>query len=491
MNFQHEIVQDLATLEGVFYEQPSGEFLEAPVLSGSLTSGGGYADLSWTKPESTIPIIGYHLIVDGVEIEDLISAQTTKYSVDYQVKYDFQVRAIGPTGVRSNVSNTVTITGGGLPDPRVFTYSEYKGASIVWPNLANYDIDSTIEGYNVYISTNTVSPSWTKLNSSTLGTDIRGFTSFVPQVGEETLLAMTYLYDGGQESEKYYKKVKPWADNSKYIFEVIIGKTMVAVNDIFLNYYHGGDWIQKGLLLKDGATVRVFQDGTFGSVAEAKVWIKKWLGIYFNGTTDVVWWNDVINNPSIGKHELRFEMDEANNCSTYKKSKVWTLISNNWGTYSDVDLKKDRKDRIAGGWYHHRTHTIYGPSCESNRKMTYMAVVNNEDVLEEYNLYNDKIYPFYKKQPGARLEFDEISSGIHYFNIESYRGAPWLNVYVKQNGGSYGSPENANPIKPSTRERISINFSGYSTGAYKVKVEYLFFNKTVTGLETNEVTINI
>lgn len=480
MSFNHEIVPKDATLEGVSYATPNGASINAPTLSADLVNKGEDAHLTWTEPTSNVTIYSYKIYIDGVEVAEVRDLEYTQTSLTYNQQYNYQVRAIGPLGILGPMSNQVTLTGGGLPSPILNTLGEYKGGSITWDDLSSNSF-YTIEGYNVYYATghNEGSASWTKLNSTLLSTTVYSYALFGLADSFDFMLAVTFEYDGGQESPKYIGKATTISANPYYMVEIDGAAHFIASNEFQLGYYYGGDFIYKGLQVAENLSQEIIvSEAGRSSLIQRVIWTKEWLGVYFNDLTDVVFH---LNSPN-HLQEAKFTMAEG--CA----SDAWNYVEGNITSIRVHDLAWD--EHVRAGWWHYPRHTIYGPTCDGETNLVFRIDIAPEDIVKEWNLGNSYGFKFQKKLPSddrLKITIDPNDPSIAIFEIKHYKGLPYQNIYIKPSGGSY-SKHNASPLQiPITYYEVNDLTAGDYTG----QVEYLFDDQSAYSTKSNEVNFTI
>lgn len=485
MSFPHEIVLERATLEGVSYETPNGEILTAPTLSGTLSADGEDANLTWTKPDTEVPIMSYEVIVDGSVHTNVLEREYQYQDLTYNQLYDFQVRAIGPMGLKGPISNTVTLEGGGQPDLTTHAVGEYKGGSIAWNNLVGESPDYTIEGYNVYYAAghDEGAASWAKLNNSQLATSFTSFAYIGLADDFDFMLGVTYLYNSGQESKKYINKITTMPPNPYYVASLWRG--VLVANDKHDLKMRNPD-IYKGIQVSDTAEVRVTEFSP-GSAIDRYIWVQDWLGIYFNDPVKVAWWLESHNQ----YQELEYEMNENGDCDNGIQPDSWKYVRGNL-TYIEEKGFAD-EGYIKAGWYHDPEKTMYGPRCASNTKSYFLIQVSQGDIVDEFNL-NDKGYQLIKKdptKPRLQVTTDPSFPDIREFEIKTHKGFPHHNLYIKDKGGSYGTRYGGDIVEFDALGKLSIDVSGMTVGDKVAKIEYLYMDESSSGEETNEVEFTV
>lgn len=472
MSFNHEIVLTQAELRGVSYENPKGTFPEAPVLSGQLVNSGDDADLSWTVPNTTLTIFGYEIVVDG-NAELVVTDLSYLYEdLTFDQQYDFQVRAIGPLGVKSPLSNTVTLTGAGFPYLAPSLIGEYKGASVSWSDVSNNSY-YTIEGYNVYFAIGHISDPLSfgsAINSSVLSTSFTRYAKLGIPEDTDITFGVSIIYDGGQESSIYMVpgRVSPIPD-----YWIVHSENNPPVS-IISSRAGGG-----ALVVKEGAQVNIFEISD-----TSYLYRKKWVSIYFNGT-----WETYFRLSGNFKTPRTYINSEG--CA----NEDFVLKD---GGNQDFQGNMPANHSLRGGWNKSFGWTVSGPTCGHRVGTTWkLTIANLDDILEDnvqrFNGNSRIDFEMYKFQsPTQRLTADvpAASPSIVRFSLERYKGLPYVNLYIKSQGGAYSTPYNGAPITDWPGNFYEV--TDLAAGDYTAKIVYVFQDSSeYTDVETNEVNFTI
>lgn len=472
--FRNEIIENLVTLRTISYEKPKGEFLGAPTLEGSTSEEGDDALLEWERPDGDITVYGYELFVDGVFYENV--GQVTSYlyeNMDFSVQYDFKVRAIGPVGIKSPFSNTITLEGGGAPVLFPAVWDEYKGTSIEWQDISD-NTHYTIEGYNVYVEAGDYaddSSFGTPINDSPLGLSFIKYSDLGLLEDTTYSVGVSYLYDGGTESEIFFQTIQTRKAGFKY--------DITSWNDPPVSIVSGEDG-NAAIVVENGTEVglRCYTPASYFQH------LKSWVSIYFNGT-----WETYFELEGNGKKPLTFIVSEGCDPGNFTRE-----------LFGDRNFKGNIQAEmvLSGGWSRSFYWTVSGGcSAPTRTKQTWEMFVENssetvlEDNIDDY-MNNDRLnFEMYKiQEQNQRLTAITQGDGNVNFRIKRHIGLPFHDLYIKSDSdSSYGTPYTSSPIENWLAGGYSV--TDLSAGTYNAKVEYLLMDETTVLDETNEVTFTL
>lgn len=484
MNFRHKIVGRRAQLDTVSYEKVVGEFTSPPVLSGYIIGTGDDARLDWTAAEATFQIYGYELFIDG-SYHTTVNSQTYIHEgLNFGQIYDYKVRAVGPLGIVGTFSNTVSLTGSGLPSLDLSAYGEFLGSSVKWNDVSENSY-YTIEGYNVYFYNGaTTDPSlMTKVNSSLLGLNVDRYGRLGLSEGSTVTWGVSYEYDGGQEST--------------------IQTIQVQITSIpkEFNFILGEDWLfgyntrlvsaatrKAAINVVDGANITLVQIGGGPNYWEYKNSV---IGLSF-GDYELISWS-LDNN---GRPPWIFRAYE--NCNP--------IILNQWGYLGFAGKLYASRGPLVGKFNGFSGITVGCPDIDARNTKTFWKLqvrggsndIVSNNIEEFMNATGWGSQPWFRGwevgSGGNRLtaSIPDATTGTVQFTIRRYVGLPFWNLYIKADSDpSYGSPNNgASVIKDWGGHYRTI--SGLSAGTYNAKVIYCFVDGSeYTGVESNEVTFTV
>lgn len=484
MSFRNLITPKNATLGAVSYEDPDGDFLSGPKnLSGSVLGDGSDVSLNWDPPDSEITVFSYELFVDGSFHKSVQGTNTIYEGMEFEIQYDFQVRAVGPTGVKSPFSNQVSFTGGGLPtlDPIVFS-GEFKAASIHWQDISDNQ-HYTIEGYNVYGNLGGSLGAGDKLNSALLPLDTLGYTFFFAGLDTSFNIGVSFEYDGGQESDIFSKDGTSLADTSS--FEYIANQRFLGTNNL-VGAENANLSDEGGILVKAGTSVKI----NVSISLPAKQYYREWSS---PDEYDILW--DVLGldvTPCVVNWKSGCSDDDGI-FAIEENSKLSGLVTLEGSDTIKFYISRGNWAPDNGGWFP-LGFLFNGPQCpdrSSNLSIIARFSVGVNEILEE-NLVNDEGGYFLTKKPANRDErlTVTISENVPRFSWYVYWGVFKYELYIR----SKGSSNWGNPVATQSEGTITgfHEEEGLSADTYEAKVRFIEHDgSTYYSTESNVIEFTI
>lgn len=463
MSFRNQIVGKPLTVSLVSYENPKGDFLSAPKnLRGSVVGQGEDVALKWDPPETEIPIFGYDVFVDGTFHAIAQSESYLFEGMEFDVQYDFKVRAIGPVGIKSGFSNSVSFTGGGLPklDP-YFYENEFQAGSIQWQDIRDNQY-YTVEGYNVYGNLGGAFDSGDQLNSSLLGLNILSFTYFAGSLDTQLHIGVSFEYDGGTESDIFDVTGRTLGDTTVTTF--VASQGGLGSNELVTG--PNGSIDNLGVRVKEGIEVLFY---SYFDIFKKEYW-REWSSsddydfywdLYGLNTKPAVrrWYDGCTADD--GMQEIKSYGDLTKEGLFEGAHSVGFYVSRgNWAPDN-------------GGWFP-LNFTFTGPVCDGQSAELSIATkfsIRTENILEK-SIGKSGNFTLTEKPPDRQERLDvDISNNNPTFNWYIYGGVSVYELYIREKGtSSWGSPVETQTLAGRTGQYTEDTLTA---DTYEAKVRYI------------------
>lgn len=415
--------------------------------------------LSWDPPTSG-GIVFYYQIYRNDSF--YANESDTIHQFDNPVNNDvFKVRAVGVRGLTSSFSNTCTYTGEDSLNVQGAGIPDRTSVHIMWQDVSE-STQISFEGYNVYLDD-------VKQNGSLLPATVQGFGFFDKTAGEDYKLGVSFVHDGGQESDIFEVTVTAPGQGVRYGVMTksrYITAPIVAVGSVAPITRWGAPF---GIAVKDGTKVSIYPEWSYASQHREREW-----------SSPSSWAFTYRLNPFEDESRVFYEEGCGNGLSLVYdriKQKAGIII----GTAESDDARSVSLSirRSFGGF------SFSGPACNDPDKLSLSATISlNEVDINDVGIYTSDDAHFVKLpvENNSLIEFDNGNADDAVLIWSTFPSTPFYDVYIRTSGGSFPGTPNYEDLVAADNFLVIDNLS---PDDYEAKVDFKYGDGTIA--ETSNI----